>query len=221
MRNFFQFIMEGKREEAKMNELLDILTKRKLTPEEHELLVSLSKGESLPEEEKEVLKMHKTGGGFLYDDEGNILTQKEEEEIKPGQEFTTIKGKTRSTGREEVKPEEFFDARVYRNKDNEERFIYVHRTDDEGVHDWIIYRTDGGKEFGKILDTNLDKLKHYKSTTPEQLWKELDYRFDYGMVLDQDICEDIINFAELYKAGGKGGSRNIMDRLHRRFCTLL
>lgn len=216
MKGFFQFITEGKREEAKMNELLDKGIKN-LSSEERDLLSRLSRGESLPEEIPE-LKMHKTGGGYMYDDEGNVITT-DEEELKPGKEFTTNKGKIRPVD----KIEEILNARVYRNRDNEERFIYAYMTEiNDGVEtkDWIIYRTDGGKEFGKILDTNIDRLKHYKKTIPDVLWKELDFKFDYCMVLDQDLYEDFMNFIELYKAGGKRG-RDVMDRLHRRFCTLL
>lgn len=218
---FREFITEGKKEETKMNELLEIMKKRKLTAEEHELLVSLSRGESLPEESTPSLKMHKTGGGYLYDDEGNILTE-EEPEIKPGKEFVTAKGKTRSADKiDEI--ENIIEARAYRNKDNEERFIYSYVTlnNDSGVtHDWIIYRTEGGEEFGKILNTNLDRFKYYKQTTPEVLWKALDYKWDYCMILDQDLYEDFINLIELKKENKKR-NKEVLNRLYMRFSTLL
>ena len=224
MKKFHEFINEGKREEAKMNELLEIIKKsklggRKLTEEEHDLLVSLSKGESLPDESS-TLKMHKTGGGYLYDDEGNVLTE-EEPEINPGKEFVTAKGKSRSSDKFDV--EDIIEARVYRNKNSEERFIYSYMTieTDNGItNDWIIYRTNGGKEFGMILDTNLDRFKYYKQTIPDVLWKELDFKFDYGMILDQDLYQDFINFIELFKEN-KARNKEILKRLYMRFCTLL
>jgi len=219
----FLNLNEGKREEAKMNELLDLMKRRKLTQDESDLLKSLSRGESLPEEDNTppTLKTHKTGGGYLFDDEGNVMTE-EEGEAKPGQEFTTAKGKTRSVDKIQP-PEELIDARVYKNKASEERFIYsyVTLTDEKGVtsHDWIIYRTGGG-DFGSLMNTNAEKFKYYKQVTPEVLWKELDHRFDYCMVLDQDLYEDFVNFIELYRENSKV-NKDVLTRLYKRFSCLL
>lgn len=218
MKSFLRFINEGKREEAEINRLLDKGLKN-LSDEEKDLLRRLSSGESLPEEERASLKMHKTGGGYLYDDEGNIMTE-EEPEIKPGQEFVTAKGKMRSA--DKLPNEEIIDARVYRNKDSEERFIFSHVTleTESGVtHDWLIYRT-GGSEFGMFMNTNSEKFKYYKLTPPEVLWKEKDHQYDYCMVLDQDLYEDFVNFAELYKENQKRNN-TILRQLHNRFRGLL
>ena len=226
IKSYDGFVNEGKREQQKIDELLDIMSKRKLTKEEMDLLSFLSKGGSLPDEEPDVpptLQMHKTGGGYLYDDEGNVLTQKEEEDIKPGQEFTTVKGK--QGGADKLKKEDIADARVYRNKDSEERKFYAYITiekDGEISHDWIIYKTVVRDKypFGQFMDTNASKFKYYKTTTPEALWKELDYQFDYGMVLDPDLYEDFFNFVELYKEN-QARNRDVLRTLHARFSKLL
>ncbi len=223
VKSYRSFINEGKREQQKIDELLEIMNKRKLTAEEHELLVTLSKGGSLPDEpdDRPILQTHKTGGGYLFDDEGNVLTDEEPE--KPGQEFVTVKGKQK--GADKLSTKDIMDARVYRNKDNEERRIYVYTTieTDSGItNDWIIYRTGGGDKypFGQFLDTNAQKYAFYKKMSPEQLWGELDFTFDYGMVLDEDLYEDFINFVELYKENQR---RNIdvLNKLRLRFLKLL
>lgn len=218
--NFIEFLYEGKREEAKINELLEIMKKRKLTSDENDLLIYLSKGGTLSDEKSPALKLHKTGG-YLYDEEGNVLTD-EEPVTEPGKEFITTKGRSRPL--DKLQTEDIIDARVYRNKNSEERFIYSYvtlKTDSGITNDWIIYRTEGGKKFGMILNTNSDKFKYYKQIVPDILWKELDYMYDYGMILDQDLYEDFINFIELYTRNKSGRNDEILDRLHKRFCTLL
>jgi len=216
--SFNEFLGEGKREQDKINNLLDIMQRRELTADEKELLVSLSKGNTLPDEPPPTLKKHKTGGGYMFDDEGNIMTE-EEPKLKPGKEFTTTRGKMRSVDKLDI--EEEIDARVYRNKDNEERFIYSHVTLNTGgiTYEWIIYRTGGGSEYkgaslpGQFMNTNTDK-------SPEVLWKQLDHRFDYGMALDEDIYEDFMNFVQLYKEKERRNN-NIVNRLYDRFCKII
>jgi len=205
-----------------MDELLDILSRRKLTEDERELLVHLSQGGSLPEEEKPTLATHKTGGGYMFDAEGNVMTEDDDE--KPGEEFTTTKGK--QSGADKVsKKIDVVDARVYRNKGSDERFFYVptsYETESGMTSDWIIYRTGDGSRYplGMFLDTNAPKFKYYKTTPANVLWKELDYRYDYGMMLDDDLYEDFINFVELYKEN-QIRNRDILQTIHRRFCSLL
>lgn len=221
VKSYRSFINEGKREQQKIDELLEIMNKRKLTTEEREFLITLSRGGSLPYEpdDRPILQTHKTGGGYLFDDDGNVLT--DEEPYKPRQEFVTVKGMQK--GSDKLSTKDIMDARVYRNKDNEERRIYVYIEKDGGIaNDWIIYRTGNGDkyQFGQFLDTNAQKYAFYKKMSPEQLWGELDFTFDYGMVLDEDLYEDFINFVELYKENQR---RNIdvLNKLRLRFLKLL
>jgi len=221
VKSYKVFLNEGAAEQKKMDELLDILSRRKLTEDERELLVHLSQGGSLPEEEKPTLATHKTGG-YMFDDEGNVITEDDGE--KPGKEFTTTKGK--QSGVDKIsKKVDVVDARVYRNKDSDERFFYVptsYETDSGMTSDWIIYRTGGGSKYplGMFLDTNALKFRYYKTTPANALWKELDYRYDYGMMLDDDLYEDFINFVELYKEN-QIRNRDILQTIHGRFCSLL
>jgi hypothetical protein len=216
------FLNEGQREQKKIDELLDILSRRKLTEDEKELLTSLSKGGSLPPEEKKStgLSTTKSGSGYLFDDEGRVLTNDEE---KPGQEFVTAKGK--QSGVNKIEAANIIDARVYRNRDNEERFIYSSITiegENGMTSDWIIYRTGGGPQFpfGQFLDTNAPKFRYYKSTPPDVLWSELDYKFDYGMILDEDLYEDFTNFVELYKEN-MARNKEFLTRIYKRLCEIL
>lgn len=222
IKSFNNFINEGKSEEAKLDELMDIMAKRKLTSEEKDLLDRLSRGESLPVD-KPTLQTHKTGGGYLFDQGGNVLTGEEEEE-KPGKEFYTAKGKQRSA--EKLKKGNFIDARVYRNKDSDERMIFANITIQKGEemeNDWMIYRSgsqSGKFPLGQFMDTKSPKYAAYKNKTPEIMWKELDLDFDFGMVLDQDLYEDFINFAELFREN-QVRHKDILNRLRRRFLGLL
>jgi hypothetical protein len=214
------FINEGAVEKKKIDELLDIMSRRKLTAEENELLIHLSKGGAL-EEDKPTLVKHKTGGGYMFDEKGNVMTEEEDE--KPGQEFTTSKGK--QMGADKLKKENIIDARVYRNRDSDERFFYVatsYETDSGMTSDWIIYRTAGGEKYplGMFLDTNAPKFRYYKTTPANILWKELDFKYDYGMILDDDLYEDFINFVELYKEN-QNRNKGILEQIHKRFCSLL
>ena len=222
VKSYLDFVNEGRTEQKKIDELLEIMKKRKLTKEEQDLLVHLSKGGSLPEEEHDrpTLQTHKTGGGYLFDDEGNVMTH-EEEPTNPGQEFVTTKGKQRSAD----KIHDVIDARVYRNKDSEERLIFSHATyeTDSGItNDWIIYRTIGTDKhiYGQFMDTNLPRFQYYKTTPPDILWKELDYKYDYGMILDEDLYEDFTNFVTLYKENQRRNA-HVLDRLHNRFKKIL
>lgn len=227
IKSYDKFVNEGRREQAKIDEILDIMSKRKLTKEEQDLLARLSKGESLPPEQVNTpnLKTHKTGGGYVFDDEGNVLT--EEEPDTPGQEFLTTKGKQRSA--DKLTKDDVIDARVYRNKNSEERWIFANiSVNEEGgmKNDWLIYRTgsmSGKFPMGQFMDTNSPKYIAFKNKTADLFWKELDFEFDFGMVLDQDLYEDFINFVELYKEYKKNPKRNvdILNRLRRRFLGLL
>jgi hypothetical protein len=226
VKTYMNFLNEGQREQKKIDELLDIMKRRKLTEEEMNILTKLSKGETLPEEEsdsKPILKTHKTGGGYLFDEEGNVMTEQEEEDVSPGQEFMTTKGKMRSA--DKLEKGNILDARIYKNKNGEVRviFAYVSRSSESGTtSEWIIYRTDGGEKypFGQFLDTNSSKYSFYKIITPETLWKELDYSWDYGMVLDDDLYEDFTNFIDLYKEN-QARNRDVLTALRSRFLKLL
>jgi hypothetical protein len=228
LKTFIKFY-EGRREQEKIDELLDIASQRKLTDEEKDLLKRLNKGELLPPEEKERTKlmMHKTGGGFLYDDQGNIMVQKGEGE-KEGSEFVTDKGRTRQIDKL-VARESMLNARVYRNRESEERFVYCYQTatNDSGItsNEWIIYRTISGPmlerfPFGQFLDTSAPKYSFFKRMTPEHLWKELDYTWDFGMVLNEELYSDFMKFLKLYKEN-QIKNKEILTEIRNKFTKLL
>lgn len=216
IKTYGKFINEGKREQDKIDELLDIILKRKLTKDEQDLLTRLSKGESLPEENKPSIVSHKTGGGYMFDDQGNVMT---EEEPETGREFVTNKGKQKSVN---LTKKDNLDARVYRNKSSEERFFFVNITEDnEGkmLNDWLIYRTGSVKyPLGQFMDTKSEKFASFKNKTPEMMWKDNDTEFDYGMVLNDELYQDFIEFAEIFKTL-KNKSR--ITQLREKFLRLL
>lgn len=215
VKKYTKFIKEGKREQAKIDELLDIMNKRKLTDEEKDLLARLGKGEKLPDE-KPVLQTHKTGGGYIFDEEGDVVVQ-DEEPTAPGKQFFTPKGKQK--GVDKLKIDQAPEARVYKNKNSEVRQFFVNITKD-GNNDWLIYRTVGRTPYGEFCDTNSSKYSFYKNMTPEQLWEELDGYWDYGMVLDKDLYEDFLNFAELFKED-QVRYKDMLTKLRNRFIKLL
>lgn len=219
IKSYLGFVNEG-REQEKIDQLLDIMKTRKLTQDEKDLLTRLSMGETLPDDEP-VIKKHKTGG-FLFDEEGNVMT--EEEPVNPGEEFYTTKGKQRSA--EKLETKDVMDARIYKNKESLERFIfaYVSVESESGMtNEWIVYRTGKDPKFpyGQFLDPLSVKYQsEFKNITPDILWERLDYMYDYGMVLDRDLYEDFTNFVDLYKTNqAKYG--NMLLRLRDRFMKLL
>ena len=224
---FVNEAVKGKKEQKKIDELLDKGFKN-LTAEEKELLNRLSQGGSLDDDDDErggtpALKMHKTGGGYLYDDEGNVMTEEEDETTKPGQEFVTAKGKSSSI--DKLEEDDILDARVYRQKDSENRVIYVYttfETESGQTNGWIIYKTEGGPDFpfGQFANMESPKNAHLAHRTPAAMWAEKDWDFDYGMVLDEDFYEDFINFVQLYKEGALR-NKDILLRLKSRFTKLL
>jgi hypothetical protein len=52
------------------------------------------------------------------------------------------------------------------------------------------------------------------------MWKELDYSFDYGMILDEDLYEDFMTFVTLYKEDQRKHA-DYLRRLRLRFVKLL
>lgn len=221
IKSYVHFVNEGKREQDKIDQLLEIMAKRKLTEEERNLLSSLSKGGSLPEEDKPVYKKNKLTNDLETDDVGNVIV--EEDPGKAGSEFVTSKGKQNSV--DKIKIEDIIDARVYKNKTSEENVFFAYTTSEkEGVveNNWIIYRTGSMDKYplGQFMDVNAPKYIRFKTKTPEQMWKDLDFEFDFGMILDQDIYEDFINFVELYKESQVKHAK-ILQKLRSRFVKLI
>jgi hypothetical protein len=225
-KTFSNFLGEGKREQDKINEFLDKGIQN-LTREEKALFDRLLKGGTLPTESKAppVIKTDKTGN-YLKDEDGRVITEPdkdEDTELDAGQEFTTGKGK--KIGADKIVPPKIINARVYRNKDSEERFIYSYVTleDADGgkYNDWIVYRTGGGREFGAFLDTSNPKFSYYRTTAPKALWEILDWKYDFGMMLDDDLYEDFTTFIELYKNREERANRGPLTALYRRLSGLL
>lgn len=221
IKSFINFINEGKREQDKIDELLEILSRRKLTSEERDLLDLLGKGGKLPEENI-VYKKNKLTNDLETDDQGNPIV--EENPIVSGKEFVTNKGKKNSV--DKIKIDEIIDARVYKNKTSEENIFFVYLTENnEGVinNKWAIYRTGGSSDkhpIGQFMDVNNPRFSKFKNKTPDQMWKDLDFDFDYGMILDQSLYQDFIYFMELYKED-QIKHMNLLKKLRNRFIKLI
>jgi len=212
IKNFKFFINEGAREESEINRLLDIMSRRELTSEEKKLLSDLSSGVKKLDDDKPILKKHKTGG-LLFDSDGGVLTEGDPGEGEAGQEFVTNKGKTRNVEKEDV--EEITNARVYRNMDSEERFYYIYTRDK-----WIIYRTGGKLEYGMFLDETSNYYKKYLYTKPDAMWKELDFVYEVGMELDRKTLDMFSTFLELYNEDQKKNSA-MLQQLHAKLKILI
>jgi hypothetical protein len=195
---------------------LDILNTRKLTDDEKDLLARLSKGESLPEPS---MKKHKTGGGYMFDDKGKVIL--EDEPADTGKEFLTSRGKQKKI---QPKKNDVIDARVYRNRNSEERFFFLYVTTEKengSESTWVIFRTGSERyPLGQIMDIRSPKFADFINKHPEQLWKELDFDFDYGMILDDELYEDVVEYVELYK-DNQVRYKNRLIELKNKFLKLL
>jgi hypothetical protein len=216
IKSYNNFLFEGHREQAKINELLDASRIRRLTDDEKDLLKRLSMGEKLPPEE---LKKDKTGG-LLTDDKGNIITQ-DDPSVKKDGEFFTEKGKSRSAEKIEKRiSESSLNARVYRNKESAERFFFVYYTSG-GNPFWIIYRTGATDKhpLGQFMNTNDPKFEYFNKKTTDQLWADNDKQFDYGMILDDELHKLFLNFIKLQE--DKKTNDAEIKKIRNRFISLL
>lgn len=193
LKNFNNFIFEGKDEMDKIDELMDIMNTRKLTPEESDLLKRLSRGEKLPEKEKPKLVMKPSGAGYLLDDEGNPVVKRTiEPETEDDKAFVTSKGKNKIV--EPINNKSII-ARAYKNKESDDIYIFANIK-----NKWFVYRTRITKEspYGQFLNLDSPKQAFIKNSTPIQLWKILDMDFDYGMEFDNKLKDDFIDFIRLW-----------------------
>jgi len=209
LKNYTDFIKEGKREEDEINRLLDLMDKRQLTDEEKKLLSDLSSGKKL-EEEKPTLAKHKTGG-LLFDEEGDVITHGEEP--KAGEEFVTKKGKQSSL---EVEHDDRTNARVYRANGSDERFYFVSSSDG-----WIVYRTGGKYEFGMFLSKDSKYYGEIASMNVDELWDDLNWKFDIGMELDKKTLDDFKYFMELYYEKDQKKYKEYLKVLYKKLSTLI
>ena len=192
IKNFNNFINEGKLEQDKINELIDKMSGgTKLTSEELKLLDYLSRGGSL-KQQIPVLKTDKTGG-FVFDEEsGDVMTEESPSKKDVCKEIFTKKGETNpiknNTGS--------YNYRVYKNKNSDETRFYIF--DISGDKQWTIFRTGGKNIYGSFLRKDVPSYEHFKNKTPEQLWAELDTIYDYGMILDDETIKIFNRFYEIF-----------------------
>lgn len=197
IKNFNGYLFEGQREQKKIDELLDISTSRRLTDEEKDLLRRLSAGEKLP---------------------ADIEKKKDSE----SGEFLTNKGKKHSADKIEQKLNRagtLLNARIYSYRSSPERFILVYSDE----HDrWFIYRT--GDPAKTPLGVFLSKeaplyVQNFQEKTPEQVWKDCDQKYDYGMIMDDELLN---MFNDLLKLGkNPQDNKERIIQIRKRFLTLL
>lgn len=219
--NHFLRLNEGLREDKKIDELLDILKIRKLTDEEKDLLKRLSNGEKLPPPAAVNLKKDKTGG-LIFDENGNPIVQKDDE-IKAGSVFQTKKGKNK------ISPENknnILEARVYKNKNSTENFFFVFTSITNDATNEItpylfIYRTGGNAmPIGTFMNDERKKAQNFRNDMPpSELWKQLDLDFDYGMILDFELYQDLIELIEIF--GKPERNKNRITQIKNKFLKLL
>lgn len=191
IKKFNNFIVEGKMEMDKIDELMDIMSKRELTSDEKDLLKRLSRGEKLPDKEKVRLVTKSSGSGYVLDDEGNPITTKKNQIDEPDKPFVTAKGKSKDFSID-VKN---VTSRIYKNRNSDECYIFTFFLDK-----WVIYRTRITKDhpYGQFL--NAERLDpKYARSTPQQMWKILDMDFDYGMEFDEKLTNDFIDFVKEFE----------------------
>lgn len=193
IKNFNKYLFEGRREQKKIDELLDISTTRRLTDVEKDLLRRLSSGEKLPKEEDIT---DQDGGEFFTDKGKKIGADKLEKNIDHGGAI----------------------ARVYCYKNSPERFILYYSTN---TNVWYIYRTGNPDKMplGVFLSRESQLYKDsYNDKKPEQVWLDCDQRYDYGMILDQDLLKLFEELLDLSKRPET--NRNKIIKIRQRFLSL-
>jgi hypothetical protein len=196
IKNFNNYLFEGQREQKKIDELLDISTSRRLTDEEKDILRRLSAGEKLPAE----------------------FDKKKDENTG---EFLTNKGKRVSADKIEQKLNAAgtLNARIYSRHNSPERFILVFSNE---IDHWFIYSTGDPNKTPLGVFLNKESplyVENYQGKSPEQVWNFCDKKYDYGMILDDDLFN---LFNELLNLGKKPvENRTRIIQIRERFLKLL
>lgn len=196
IKSFNGYLFEGQREQEKIDQLLDLSASRRLTDEEKDLLRRLSAGEKLP-------------------------ADAEKREDSSG-EFLTNKGKKNSADKIEQKLNKagtLLNARVYSYHNSPERFVLVFLDE---LDRWFIYRTGNPEKTPLGIFLSKDSplyIQNFQDKTPEQVWKDCDQKYDYGMILDDELYRIFNELLELGKTPQENRARIIQIR--ERFLKLL
>lgn len=159
-----------------------------LTEEEKKLFEEAKRGKLTLD--KPVYRRSKLTGDIEYDSSGKPI-RLDKDNYVPGIPFVTSKGRG-------IKREEIIEGRIYWNVDEDYKVYYVYggESDDNNPRGLVIWKTqskDPTKEFGAFIVP-----KKEINLTPEELWANLNNKYDKGVILNKEAYKNFIIFDKLY-----------------------
>jgi hypothetical protein len=172
-----------------------------LTNKEKEIFEDAKKGKLLLD--RPIYKKDKVTGDIQMGPDGRPI-RLDKDNLIPGVPFITSKGKG-------GKKANIINGRCYWNIDDSCRYYYVYdkkSIDEENPNGLIIWKSvsKSGKEYGAFIvpktEANLE---------PDNLWKNLNKKFDKGVVLDKETYAKFLEFDNLYHTAKKANIEKIDD----------
>ena len=153
--------------------------------------------------DKPVYQRNKLTGDIEIDEKGNPVKVDFSGVIIPGVPFLTSKGKG-------VEKKSIINARCYWNNIDKVKYYYVYGgpVSDTNSNGLIIWKTESksGNPLGAFIIP-----KSEATMNPVALWKNLNNKFDKGIILDQDTHDKFLEFYNLYKSSRKDNISKLMD----------
>ena len=179
--------------------------KESLSAKEIEVFNDANRGE-LPLD-KPVYKRNKLTNDIEMD--RGVPIRIDQERLIPGLPFLTSKGKG---GQQK---ERKLDARCYWYIGDKCRNYYIYdpnKKEDENPNGLIVYKTESatGKEFGTFMIPK----KSEASKEIEELWSELNERYDKGIILNKEAYDKFMMFDNLYHASRKENAEKLRELLN-------
>lgn len=171
-----------------------------LTDKEVEIFNNAKKG--ILNLDNPVYKRNKVTNDIEYDNKGKPI-ELNINKLIPGVPFVTSKGRG-------LKKIEVVRGRCYWNLDENHKTFYVYGNEitDINPQGLIIWKTisNSGKDFGSFI---IPKGLGYM--TEIELWKNLNDKFDKGIILDKDTYMKFLEFDELYHDSKKMNIQKILE----------
>lgn len=174
-----------------------------LTSEEQRIFKDAQKGKLTLE--KPVYKKDKVTGDIELDPVTNIPIRIDIETLTPGVPFITSKGKG-------AEKKVIINGRCYWDIDENHKTFYVYggeisETNPQGL---VVWKTvsSSGKPLGAFIVP-----KGESNLTPADLWKNLNNKFDKGIILDKETYLTFLEFDKLFHTSRKENADRL-DRLY-------
>lgn len=188
--------------------------KESLTKKEMEIFQNATMGKLKAEDP--VYKRDKVTGDIALDKNGKPI-RIDQEVIPAGVPFVTTKGRNRQTT--DTKKEVII-ARCYWNVDDPTKAYYVYsdsQKSSENPYGLIIWKSISKNPAEKPLGTFIVP-KGEAQMNPEELWANLNDKFDKGIILDKETYYKFLAFDDFYHSKKKIAGQQLIllyDYLHK------